>query len=372
MMGITLLDMLMQSGMLTPEQSEEALRNRVMHGGKIGTNLIELGFINEDDLARFLSRKLAVPYIPPHRLLAIPPDIIRLIPPAMALKYRVVPLGLEGRRLSLVMADPADLVAIEEISFITGYVVRPLVAPEVRLIQALGKYYQLRIEPHVQQIIDQIKDPPAAVGTAENRNGGGIAVPAAAAAPPPILISSEEDLEEIEVVADEELTERIERLSTDLLSKTLSHAGDREEIASGVLRYMGKEFDRGALFLARGEMVAGWRAVRQGEEIDGFSDLRIPLSRPSVLKTIIEGKSYYLGPLRPGPLNARIMDALGGSWPKVALLMPMVVSGRVVGVFYLEGGTKSLEERFFELQKLQVKTSLAFEILISRDTILMM
>jgi hypothetical protein len=156
-MAITLLDMLLEAGLISKEQFEEALLNRVVFGGKIGTSLIEMGFVTEENLARFLSRKLAVPYVSPEHLLTIPPAVITLIPRELALKYRAIPLSLEKRRLNLVMADPADLKAIDEIAFITGYIVKPLVAPEVRLVQALGKYYQLEIDHRFQQIIERIE-----------------------------------------------------------------------------------------------------------------------------------------------------------------------------------------------------------------------
>src|SRR5512136_918328 len=98
-MAITLLDMLLEAGLITREQFEEALLNRVVYGGKIGSSLIELGFVTEEDLAQFLSKKLAVPYVSPEQLLSIPPDIISLIPRDLALKYRAIPISLEKRRL---------------------------------------------------------------------------------------------------------------------------------------------------------------------------------------------------------------------------------------------------------------------------------
>ena len=78
-MAITLLDMLLNAQLINREQFEEALRNRVLYGGKIGTSLIELGYVSEEDLARFLSRKLGVPYVHPDNLLNIPPEVIDLL-----------------------------------------------------------------------------------------------------------------------------------------------------------------------------------------------------------------------------------------------------------------------------------------------------
>ena len=107
---------------------------------KSGTSLIELGFIKEEELARFLGRKLAVPYVGADRLLNIPAEIIQLIPKEMALTYGVIPIHRDKKRLYLVMSDPADLKAIDDLAFMTGFIINPVAAPEVRLVQALGKY----------------------------------------------------------------------------------------------------------------------------------------------------------------------------------------------------------------------------------------
>ena len=157
-MGITLLDMLQNAGLITRDQFDEALKNRVVYGGKIGTSLIELGYIGEDELARFLSSKLAVPFIAVERLLAIPPQIIELVPRHIAVAYRVIPLHREKTRLYLVMSDPTDLKAIDDISFVTGLIIKPVIAPEVRLVQALGKYYGLEVDQRYQQIVERIEE----------------------------------------------------------------------------------------------------------------------------------------------------------------------------------------------------------------------
>jgi len=156
-MASTLLEMLLEAGVIIPAQCDEALQNRAFFGGKIGTNLIELDFLEEETLCRFLSRKLDVPCVDPERLLNLPSEILELIPRELALRYRVIPLGLENRRLSLAMADPSDLGVLDEIAFITGWIVKPQVCPEVRLIQALGRYYHGAVDERYQQLVRRLK-----------------------------------------------------------------------------------------------------------------------------------------------------------------------------------------------------------------------
>ena len=375
-MAITLLDMLLEAGLITREQFEEALLNRVVYGGKIGTSLIELGFVSEEDLARFLSKKLAVPYVSPEQLLAIPSEVISIIPKDLALKYRVIPINLEKRRLNLVMADPADLKAIDDIGFITGFFVKPLVAPEVRLVQALGKYYQMEIDHRFQLIIERIEELKTAVShiTPAERAEAIEPSPVAMEEPPspePVPETVREaDIAEI-VVEEESWVERIGHYSIDYVSKALAKAEDREEIAEIIIGYLGQEFERGALFQVKRGMVSGWKAIYRKEEVTDFPRFTIPLNQPSVLKTVSEGAVFHLGPIPETPLNQIMLEWMGGGRPDTAVLLPLVIMGRVVNILYAEGKERELAGRFVELQKLLTKAVLAFEILIFRDKILM-
>ena len=392
-MAITLLDMLLNAKMVTPAQIDDALQNRVFFGGKIGTSLVELGFLREEDLARFLGRKLMVPYISPEQLLHIPAATIALIPKEMALKYRVIPLEMKQKRLSLVMSDPADLAAVDEISFITGFVIKPMIAPEFRLLQALSLYYGLHISPRFQQIIDRLHteavaaswvepqaevvlpalDPPAAVMVARGESEAVVdlvdveeevlrPIDAAAAGVTP---ATETELPE------DAWAEKVQHYAIGEISRRLAYVDDREEIAAVVLESLSQEYGRAALFIARGDNASGWRAFQNGVEIADFDKIHIPFARPSVLKTVTEGKSYYLGPLTVTSLNQRLVAALGGKAPDAALVMPVVVLGRVVDILYLEGANGDLADRLPEVQRLLNKAALAFEILICREKILL-
>jgi hypothetical protein len=394
-MAITLLDMLLNAKMVSPAQIDDALQNRVFFGGKIGTSLVELGFLREEDLARFLGRKLMVPYISPDELLHIPAATIALIPKEMALKYRVIPLEMKQKRLSLVMSDPADLAAVDEISFITGFVIKPMIAPEFRLLQALSLYYGLHISTRFQRIIDRLHTETVAASWIEPENE-----PATASEDPPagMMAASGEveavvDLEDVEVeevlrpvdaaaaglapVADTESAEgawaeKVQHYAIGEISRRLAYVEDREEIAAALLESLSQEFRRAALFIVRGDNASGWRAAQGGVEVADFEKVHIPFARPSVLKTVAEGKSFYLGPLTTSSLDQRILAALGsGKASESALVMPVVVLGRVVDILYLEGKDGDLADSLPAVQRLLNKAALAFEILICRDKILL-
>ncbi len=351
-MAITLLDMLLNAGLIDHDQFEEALRNRVLYGGKIGTSLIELGYISEEDLAQFLSRKLEVPYVHHEQLLNIQPGIIGLLPRELALKYGAIPLNLDRKRLSLVMADPADLTAIDEISFITGFSVRPLITPEVRLVQALGIYYQTAVDFRYQKVIDRIEA--EQIDLIE-----------------PLEEEYDEDiLEEAEIIG-AGWSERIRHFAPSELSKGLAKADSREEIADLVIAYLADRFERAAIFLIRGNTATGWKGVLDQEPLLDISDIQVPLSEPSVFKSVVDGTGLYLGPLAETPMNRKLLEGMGGGRPKAVLLAPLMISGRIVSIIYADG-ENILDEKVPELQKLLAKTALAFEALICREKILML
>jgi len=355
--AITLLDMLLNAGLINRGQFEEALQNRVLYGGKIGTSLIELGYISEEELARFLGKKLGVPYVNPDQLLHIPPEIIDLLPRELALKYGAVPLSLDKKRLSLVMADPTDLQNIDEISFITGYTIRPLIAPEVRLVQALGIYYQTPVDFRYQQIIDHIEEQQVEIFEPLEEVVDQI-------------VTEEEILEEAEIVGKGEWTERINRFAPSKLSMELSRAESREEIADLVIGDLTDRFERAALFMIRGETAIGWKGVFLRKPLTALSELRIPLGEPSVLKTVADGAGLYLGPLTDTPMNRKLLEGVGDGRPGTVILAPLVISGRIVAILYADGWD-NLGEKVPELQKLLAKAALAFEALICREKILM-
>lgn len=373
-MAITLLEMLLKAGLITPGQCDEALQNRVFFGGRIGTNLIELDFIEEEDLARFLSRKLAVPYVDPKELLNLSPDAINLIPKDIVLQYQVVPLRLDNLRLSVVMADPSALTAIDEISFITGKIIKPMITPEVRLVQALGKYYQYEIDERYQLIIDRIEERRQAAAEAAalaeaQRQAANIQEPVAAEGPTTTAAAT---LPEAGGEQNQEpWKERVEKYSIDQTSRSLAHAEDPGEIGDSLIHFLGQTFDRAALFLIRAEAICGWRAIRGGSAVEDFRDMRVPVTEASVLGAVAEKKKPYLGPLPASPLGTRLNEALGGNYGGEALLVPVLLGERAVVILYAEGSREKLQKEGSGLNRLAAKATLAFEILIAREKILM-
>ncbi|MCD4688527.1 MAG: hypothetical protein K8R55_04230 [Desulfuromonadaceae bacterium] len=350
-MGTALLNLLVESGLINAEHFEEALRNCMLSGGQVSTSLLEIGLVKEDQLARFLSRRLNIPFFDPLPLTSIPPEVLTLVSAEMAIKHRVLPLSRDRQGLSLAMADPSDAEVMENLGNLTGCVIKPLVAPEVRLLKAVQEYYRIPLSLRDQRLLDlcevkQIHSPTLSFEAGE-----------------------EAELEEAEIIEDDELSEDLGQGMSDL-AVALSEVRDRQEVVQILMQHMGQAFERAAVFLVRENEISGWKAVCQQQEIKGFESFSIPLGFPSVLKTVVEGKSFYLGPIASEGLNEKLLSSLGGDKPEAALLVPLTLDGRVVNLLYGDGGPGQLVAQVGVLQRLQEMAGLAFRILILKNRLL--
>ena len=135
--------LLLESGLITPTQLEQGLEAQLVFGGRLGTNLVELGFIATASIAEVLARQLGIPALAPSELDQVPRGALDALPQEMAARHQVFPLQLEKRRLKLAMVDPTDLDALDEIGFATGLRLEPVVAPELLVTYALEKFYDV-------------------------------------------------------------------------------------------------------------------------------------------------------------------------------------------------------------------------------------
>jgi len=139
-MPLKLGEFLIKANLITEEQLERALNEQRETGGRIGEHLLRLGFVTEEDILDCLSQQYGVPSIN-LRHFDIDESIIRLIPADVARKYQFIPVSKTGATLTVAMADPTNVFAMDDITFITGYRVEPVVASEEALREAIDKYY---------------------------------------------------------------------------------------------------------------------------------------------------------------------------------------------------------------------------------------
>ena len=139
-MAVRIGDLLVKEKRITPEQFQEALSYQKNKGGKLGLALTSLGLVKEHEITGLLSRQFGVPSIA-IRQFEVDPSVIKLVPAETAQKYQVIPLSRSGATLTIAMTDPTNVFAMDDIKFMTGYNVEPVVASETEIDEALVHYY---------------------------------------------------------------------------------------------------------------------------------------------------------------------------------------------------------------------------------------
>ena len=130
-MPVRIGELLLKEKRITPEQLQEVLAYQKANGGKLGLILVKLGFAKDEEITALLSKQYGVPSINLHQF-EIDPAVIKLIPPETAQKYQIIPLSRAGATLTIAMTDPTNVFAMDDIKFMTGYNVEPVVAQRRR------------------------------------------------------------------------------------------------------------------------------------------------------------------------------------------------------------------------------------------------
>jgi type IV pilus assembly protein PilB len=139
-MAVRIGELLLKEKRITPEQLQEALNYQRQHGGKLGFNLIKLGYVKDDEITALLSKQYGVPSIALGQF-DVDAAVVKLVPAETAQKYQIVPLSRSGATLTIAMTDPTNVFAMDDIKFMTGYNVEPVVASETAVVDAISKYY---------------------------------------------------------------------------------------------------------------------------------------------------------------------------------------------------------------------------------------
>jgi type IV pilus assembly protein PilB len=139
-MAAKLGQILITSNIISEEQLKQALNLQKKEGGRLGTNLAKLGYITEEKLVSFLSKQFGVPAINLTDY-SIDPSVAKLVPLEMARKYFIMPITRVGATLTIAMADPSNVFAIDDVKFMTGYNVEVVVAAESAIMHAISNNY---------------------------------------------------------------------------------------------------------------------------------------------------------------------------------------------------------------------------------------
>jgi type IV pilus assembly protein PilB len=156
-------DLLVAEGLITDAQLKQALSEQKGKTDKVGSILVKLGFITEEQLIGFLSRQYGIPSITLNKI-DIDAETLRLVPTAIALKYEILPVKRIGGTLTLAMADPTNVFALDDIAFMTNLQILPVVAPQAAIRKAIEKYYEAGSGASMTDMLSEIT---AEVGNVE-------------------------------------------------------------------------------------------------------------------------------------------------------------------------------------------------------------
>lgn len=330
-MAMKLGEWLIDQGRLSAPQLDRALRSQQASGGALGTHLVQLGFLDEEELVTALARIHGVEAVSRSELLGAPAEVVALLSEEFATRHRALPFRIAGEDLHLAMQNPADTLAIHEAAFLTGFNVVPHIALEAVLLEGLARHHRV------------------AAGTISGESHPSRSVPGRRPAPdsPP----------------------RPSGTSILLIAERLSGARTREEVLEAAMEALADSLERVAIFAVRGRQAAmiGQRHLPPAAcREDPF-----PIPESSFLGQVASGGGFRFGPIAEEEENQPLITLLGGQFPAAALAAAIRLRDRTVAILYgdrpLKAGVSPPPSR---IQKLQTMTALALEAVILRQKIL--
>ena len=422
---------LVAAGEITEAQLQRALTAQLVFGGHLGTSLLELGFLDETALGETLSEVFPVPYADFETLSRVPYAVIRSLPSKLVEKHKVVPLRLAGRTLHLAMIDPKNLLALDEISFVTGYRIVPEVAPEVRILQALEKYYGVprsqrfvtlsrelsrlasprnKLNPlETEEVFLDANARPqrtqvrvAANEVTEARvDTAKISASKVASVAEPMMDHWEkygygrswrEVADALEVEPDDVRPEeadtrpqpRAERANlgrvdapraatmlTDV-TRQLATSQDVSDVISTVLSYTAGRLTHSIVFVLRAGSIVAWASRGRDLSSASLRTLDIPPDEAAGVFSLVDAeRPYFLDAPPVGDSVKSFYARIGLQVPRTALIVPIMVKGRTTAYLYGDGGDREiLAIDLPSMLTLCTRAGLALQILILRNKIL--
>ncbi|QDF05973.1 general secretion pathway protein GspE [Myxococcus xanthus] len=403
-------EQLLKDGLVTVEGLEEALEAQVVHGGRLGTNLVELGLLSEVDLAKTLGKVHNSAFASGE--MVPDPKAMELVSSNHADDKEYLPMRVDATRLSIAVVNPHDFATLDGIAFKTGKRVVAVVIPEFRMNQLLRRYCKA-FRPLRAIDMNAVRPRPSAGSKAEL---------AKAAETPPDLMSEEEfqsvyasalrggadydgDMGEEEIITGVEVLEaapepvapvpppatvrpqapvaplpppqaivvppqmvqpavpppapelggtpppvQVPRapeppptpLTFAEAQAELARSSDREDVARTVLRFALGKWKRNLLLSVQGSLVTGWHGMGTGVRDAVVRRIGVPLREQSTFRLVRDTRSHYIGPVRRDAAMGVFYKLLGDGFPKTAVILPLLVRGKVVHLLYVDNGPDQL------------------------------
>jgi Type II secretion system (T2SS), protein E, N-terminal domain len=367
--------LLLGEGLIKPAQLEEALEAQVIHGGRIGTNLVELGFLKEADLARTLGKQHNMTFASGE--MQPDPNALSVADADFLDDKDVMPMRMNATQIMVAVMSPMQLEAIDAIGFKAGRKVAPVVIPEFRMNQLLRKYARafrpmrpidmntLRerrkdLEPKPGDPGDLIDEGDFAKLYAHALEGlGGEEeepllvgeviedAPAVPAAPPGVVIRPgapppAPSVPQPRMSAPKPPAEKPRPLNFAEAQAMLQQSQNREDIARILLRFAISKFRRALLLSVRGDLLTGWHGLGIRVTERAVQRIGLSLGEDNTFQLVRNTRSHYIGPMKVSPGTEVFYKLLGGKFPQTVVMMPLLVSGKPVHILYVDHGPKTV------------------------------
>jgi hypothetical protein len=318
-MPVKIGEALVAKGVLTGTQLNTALQTQLMRGGHIGTTLVELGYIDEATLGQTLAEILGLSYAPAEMFDSIPRDVLDAVPREEVIRRQVVPIGIDDKCLHLATIERKNL---SNLSNLTGYKIVPYVAPELRILKAMEKYYGV---PRRLRFV--APSGPSRKVSQFGRRAEVRSIPVASLAPRPPSPKVAEPV--ATPVAKKSL---LEELSI-RMSRIMTHA----ELGDILLDCAARGCERRILFAVTDDVAEVANSKNVELDAESLNGLRLPIDRNSIFALPAED-SYYRGPV-PSDFDRRsFYGKLALAVPREILVLPIHGEERLEAVLYGDGG----------------------------------
>jgi hypothetical protein len=365
-------ELLVDQGLITRAQLSRTLQSQLISGGHLGTCLVELGYASIDSVGETLADALKMRYARPEMLCGIPAWVIDTLSAELVEKFQVIPIGKEDRSLHLAVISPGRL---SSLSMHTGYKIIPWISPEIRILEAMERYYDIPRRPRYLKLShtadSRLSSMPESSSSAHGRwaptmsptdeaaihrskkapalahNSSGNSLGFSGHRPRPVAVSTLPNptgaavavaTNSIEAPAPAPGPAAERRLEE--VARQMSHAEDREELASVVISHAARHVSRCILFGVKGESAYVWDWSGIDLNPTHVSGLELPVIEGSVFD-LLQGDSSYWGPVPKEAKYDAFYGPLESAAPDEVLLLPIYLHDRLVAVLYGEGDASS-------------------------------
>lgn len=368
---------LVRTGHIAEAQLEKALNAQLIYGGHLGTCLIELGYVDEETLGNLLSQVYNVRYAHRGLLDDIPPQVLSLLTQTAVEKHMAIPFDLVKNTLHVAMVNPSHVPSLDELYFVSAHRIEAWVSPEVRVFQAMERYYQVqrrvRYIALVRNLDEQKKKGRSAgnvAAVATQAIGGNVAVPLPRLAPIEAPAMSNDPVPAVETpaartpppAAGNDLDARLARATEELC-----RVEDISPAIRVVLEHVARDAARCVFFGVR-ENEAFVRDVR-GFSLDPVTAHKIRFAvTTEPLLTLLAGDPSYRGPVPREDKYRRFFEALKTEIPAEILVLPVHRQDRLTAVLYADGGIEGrIEGETESFLRVMRKFTLALDLIESRQ-----